>query len=306
MDRFEAMKVLVAAAEAGSLSAAGRNLGMPLATVSRKVADLEAHLGTRLLVRSNRRLGLTEAGQSYVAASRRILDEVAAAERAAAGEYQSPRGELIVTAPVAFGRLHVVPLVSAFLQAYPDIDMRLALSDRWINLIDDHVDLAVRIGALPDSSLVAVRLGELRRVFVASPGYLARRGEPRVPADLATHDCIDFEIRAAVSAWSFHERGAEILVPIRTRLAVTTAEAAVDAAAAGVGLTRVLIYQAAAALRAGSLRTVLDGFAAPPSPVHLVHAGGLLAQKLRAFIDFATPRLRAIVAELDRLRTHEP
>jgi DNA-binding transcriptional LysR family regulator len=169
MDRLESMATLLAAVEAGSLSGASRKLGMPLATVSRKVSELETHLRVRLLNRSSRRLTLTDAGRSYVAACKRILEDIGAAERAAAGEYSAPRGELIMTAPIVFGRLHVLPVVIAFLEAYPEIDVRLALADRVINLLEDHVDLALRIGELPDSSLVATRLGAIRRVVCASP-----------------------------------------------------------------------------------------------------------------------------------------
>ena len=164
MDRLESMSILVTAVEAGSLSAAGRRLGMPLATVSRKVSELEAHLKTRLLNRSSRQLTLTDAGRSYVAACRRILEDVGEAERAASGEYSAPRGDLIITAPIVFGRLHVLPIAMEFLKAYPDIDIRMVLADRVINLLEEHADLAVRIGALPDSSLVASRVGSIRRV----------------------------------------------------------------------------------------------------------------------------------------------
>ena len=192
MDRLDAMSVLLAVVEAGSLSGAGRKLGLPLSTVSRKVGDLETHLGARLLVRSNRKVSLTDAGRSYTAASKRILAEVSDAERAAAGEYSSVRGELVITAPVVFGRLHVLPVVAAFLQANPEITIRLVLADRIVHLVEDHVDLALRIGTLPDSSLSAVRLGAIRRVVCASPGYLSRRGRPMVPEDLAQHDCVTF------------------------------------------------------------------------------------------------------------------
>ena len=159
MDRLESMTTLLAAIDAGSLSAGSRRLGMPLATVSRKVSELESHLKTKLLHRSSRRLSLTDAGRSYVAACRRILDDIGEAERTAAGEYSAPRGGLVITAPVVFGRLHVLPVVLEFLAAYPDIDIRLAMADRVINLHDDQIDLAVRIGDLPDSSLLALRVG---------------------------------------------------------------------------------------------------------------------------------------------------
>jgi DNA-binding transcriptional LysR family regulator len=297
MDRLEAMSILVAAVEAGSLSAAARRLGMPLATVSRKVSELEAHLRTRLLNRTGRRLTLTDAGQSYVAACRRILEQVDEAERAAAGEFSAPRGELIVTAPIVFGRLHVLPVVLDFLRAYPDIAVRLSLADHVINLLEEHVDVALRIGALPDSSLTATRVGAIRRVVCASPAYLAVRGVPATPQDLAGHDCIAFEGLSG-PVWSFTQRKAQTTVAIRARLTVNTAEAAVDAAVAGVGLTRVLSYQAAPARRAGTLALALVDFEPEPSPVHLVYAGGrLLPLKLRAFLDFAAPRLRARLAE---------
>ena len=174
MDRFEAMRTLLAAVDGGSLSAASRALRTPLATVSRRVSDLEAHLRTQLLVRSSRRLTLTEAGRAYVAATRRILDDLDDAERGAAGEYRVPRGHLAVTAPVMFGRLHVEPVILSFLDAYPDISVRLTLADHVVNLIDGHVDVAVRIGRLPDSSMVAVRLGAVRWVTCASPGLSCR------------------------------------------------------------------------------------------------------------------------------------
>src|SRR5208283_2092412 len=173
MDRLESMSILVTAVEAGSLSAAGRRLGMSLATVSRKVSALEAHLKTRLLNRSSRQLTLTDADRSYVAACRRILEDVGEAERAASGEYSAPRGDLIITAPIVFGRLHVLPVVAAFLRAYPDIDIRMLLTDRVVNILEDHVDLAVRISELPDSSLIATRVGTVRRVVCGSPAYFA-------------------------------------------------------------------------------------------------------------------------------------
>ncbi|RVC40263.1 LysR family transcriptional regulator [Mesorhizobium sp. M4A.F.Ca.ET.090.04.2.1] len=293
MDRLEAMSLFVAAVEAGSLSAAARHLGMPLATVSRKVSELERHLNTRLLNRSARRLTPTDAGQAYLAACRRILDEVGEAERAAAGEYSTPRGELVVTAPIVFGRLHVLTVVTDFLAAYPEVDIRLTLSDQITHLLDEHIDLAVRIGDLPDSSLVAIRVGAIRRVVCASPAYLAAHGTPQTPGALAAHSCITFENLSAPTTWTFADGKSEVAVPVRSRLRVNTAEAAIDAAIGGVGLTKVLSYQVAVAVRSGALQAVLREFEPPPWPVSLVHAGqGLLPVKLRAFLDFAAPRLK--------------
>ncbi len=296
MDRLEAMNILVSVVETGSFTAAGKRLGVPLPTVSRKLAELENHLGTRLLARSTRRLDLTEAGAEYVASCKRILDEISDAERKASGEYASPKGELALTAPIVFGRLHVVPVVAAFLAAYPDIDVRLSLSDRNAPLLDDHIDLAVRIGALPDSSMIAVQVGSVRRVVCASPDYLAARGIPTQPADLSRLSCITFDVFGSTTSWTFPDKTsrADRVVPVRSRLSVNTVEAALDAAIAGVGVTRILSYQAAKAVEEGMLRLLLEPFEPSPIPVSLIHtAQGLLPLKTRSFIDFAVPRLRA-------------
>ncbi|WP_235815506.1 LysR family transcriptional regulator [Cypionkella psychrotolerans] len=287
------MNVLLQVVEQGNLSAAGRKLGVPLTTISRKISDLEKHLGARLLQRSNRRVTLTEAGLSYLAACKRILHDVAEAELAASGAFTTARGELTLTAPVVFGRLHVLPVVTAFLQAYPEIDIRLTLADRLLHLQDDHVDVAVRIGALPDSRLRATRLGEVRRVVCASPQYLAANGLPLEPAEISRHHCITFIGLDHTDRWSFQTNGVESAMPIRSRLAVNTAEAAIDAAVSGVGLTRVLSYQITAARGAGHLMTVLEAYEPPPVPISLVFDGqGALPLKLRAFLDFAGPRIR--------------
>lgn len=298
-DRLESMSILVTVVQAGSFSAAARHLKMPLATVSRKVADLEAHLSTRLLHRSTRRLSLTEAGQAYVAACRQILEAVGEAERAASGEYAAPKGELVLTAPIVFGRLHLLPVVADFLMTYPDIDVRMMLTDRVVALIEEHVDAALRIADLPDSSFIAAPLGWVRRVVCASPAYLAEHGTPSHPRELVNHACITFEQMASRQVWHFASGKSELAVPVRSRLAVSTAEAAVDAAVAGVGITRVVSYQMADALRAGALRIVLVPFEPTPWPINLVHTGqGILPLKLRAFLDFAVPRLKARVAGL--------
>jgi DNA-binding transcriptional LysR family regulator len=297
MDRLESMTLLVAAVEAGSLSAAARRLHVPPATMSRKVSELESHLRTRLLVRSTRRLGLTEAGRSYVEACKRILEDVAEAERAAAGEYRVPRGELVVAAPIVFGRLHLVPVIAEFLLAHGEIDVRLALADRMVSLFEERVDVAVRIGELPDSSLIATRVGSIRRVACASPAYLARRGTPRSPDELRAHDCVTFDALGSASAWSFTIGKSESAIAVRSRLVVNTAEAAVDATIAGAGVTRVLSYQVADALRTGALAVVLEDFEPAAWPVSLIYPGGrLLPLKVRAFLDFAAPRLKAALS----------
>ena len=292
MNRLDAMSILVAVVDAGSLSAAARRLGMPLATVSRRIGELESQLKTRLLHRTTRQLSLTEAGGSYVAACRRILEEVGEAERAATGEYASPKGELVVTAPVVFGRLHVVPVVAEFLAHYQEIDIKLMLTDRVVHLMDEHADVAIRIGELPDSTMMATGVGTVRRVICASPAYLATHGVPARPRELAAHECISFEVLASKLAWVFGSGKSELSVPVHSRLAVNTAEAAIAAAILGVGLVRVLSYQVADAIRDNALRVVLDTFESAPLPIHLVHKGQTpLPLKLRAFLDFVAPRL---------------
>lgn len=293
MDRLDAMSLLLTVVEAGSLSAAGRKLGVPLATVSRKISDLEAHLRTQLLTRSTRHMALTDAGSSYVAACRRILDQVEEAERLVSGEYSAPRGDLIVTAPIVFGRLHVLPIAVEFLKAYPAINLRLMLADRVLDLMEDHVDVALRIGALKDSSMKALRVGEIRRVVVASPAYLAERGRPTRPSELDGHCRVVFSGSSIVGSWSFESDGAPDSVSFQPRLTVNTAEAAIDAAASGFGVTRVLSYQAAAGVTSGALEILLAEFEPPPIPVSLVYADQrLIPLKLRAFLDYAAPRLR--------------
>jgi DNA-binding transcriptional LysR family regulator len=292
-DRLEAMSVLLSVVDAGSLSAASRNLGLPLATVSRKVSELESHLGTRLFQRAGRGLILTETGQTYVSSCRRILEDVNEAERTAAGEFKTPKGGLTITAPVVFGRLHVLPVVTEFLKTYPEIDVRLIQSDRLLDLPEEHVDLAVRIGKLPDSSLVFRRVGEVRRVVCGSPAYLGERGTPAILDDLRLHDCITFENLMSVRSWSFWKDRSETIVPIHSRLIVDSAEAAIDAAVGGLGLARVLSYQLREFLSEGVLKTVLDDAEQDPWPVSLVYPSrGLMALKVRAFLDFSASRLK--------------
>ncbi len=301
MDRLESMSTLVAAVEAGSLSAASRKLGMPLATVSRKVSELEAHLKTRVVNRTSRRLTLTDAGRSYIAACKRILEDIGEAERAAAGEYIAPTGDLMITAPIVFGRVHLLPVAIAFLKSYPDIDIRVALADRVVNLHEEGVDLAVRIGDLPDSSLVATRVGSIRHVVCGSPSYFAERGTPRNPRELVAHECITFDGLMSPNTWTFEVDKSTVSIAIHSRLTVNTAEAAIDAAVAAIGVTRVLSYQVASALQSGTLALALRKFEPAPWPVNLVYTGQrLLPLKLRAFLDFAAPRLRAQLAQAEQ------
>ncbi|MFM2118796.1 MAG: hypothetical protein RL722_264 [Pseudomonadota bacterium] len=294
MDRLDAMSVFAAIVDGGSLSAAGRQLGQPLATVSRKLADLEAYLGTRLITRSTRKLDLTDAGRDYLGACRQILEQVEEAERLAGGAYAQVKGQLVVAAPVVFGRLHLVPVIAAFLERHAAVDVQLRLGDRNVNLIEEHVDVALRIGSLPDSSLVATLVGQVGRVVCASPAYLDRFGTPGSLDELGAHPCISFDGLDASSVWAFDlPDGTRRQVPVHTRLSVSTAEAAIDAASLGLGLTRVLSYQVAEALREGRLVRVLAEAEPPPVPVNLIYPGqGRLPMKTRAFIDAAASQLR--------------
>jgi DNA-binding transcriptional LysR family regulator len=297
MDRLEAMSLVLAVVESGSLNAAARRLNTPAATASRKISDLEAHLRTKLFDRSGKRLALTEAGSTYVAASKRILAEVEEAERTASGEYTAPTGDLIVSAPVGLGRVHLIPILAEFLRAYRDIDVRLVLENRMVSLPEDHVDVALRVGVLPDSRLMALRLGTIRRIVCASPAYLEARGTPHTPDDLAGHDVIIYEALLAPNAWTFVHDKMDITVAIDARLVVNSVEAACDAACAGIGITRALSYHVAPHVQAGTLTTLLDAYQPPPLPVSFLYAAGrFLPIKLRAFLDFAGPRLKARLA----------
>lgn len=262
MDRFEAMSMLLEVVEKGSLSAAGRALKVPVPTLSRKLSDLEALLGTQLLIRTTRKLTLTDVGVSYVAAARRIVAQVDEAEREAAGEFTAPRGELVVTAPILFGRLHVLPVVADFLALFSEINVRLVLADRNVHLVDDHVDMAVRIGGLRDSAMIATRIGAMRTVVCASPALLGRHGVPQRPEDLQQLPCVMADTPMPAPGWRFQAAGSTKAaeVPIVPRLTVTTAEAAVQAAIRGVGLTRLLHYQAAEAIETGMLKIILEKF----------------------------------------------
>ena len=289
------MSVFVTVVEAGSLSAAGRKLGMPVTTVSRKIAELEAHIKTQLLIRSTRILVLTPAGVSYLSACRRIMESVDEAERTATGEYSAPTGDLIIAAPIVFGRLHVVPIVAEFLKTYPDVDVQLMLDDHPLNLVENRIDVAIRVGELPDSRLIAARVGLIRNVVCASPKYLKEHGSPKTPQELVDHDCINFTFAALMASdvWTFRAGKSEMSLRTHSRFVVNTAEAAIDAAIAGVGITRVLSYQVKRAIQTGALTSVLTKFEPAPMPINVIYASqSLLPLKLRAFLDFATPRLR--------------
>jgi DNA-binding transcriptional LysR family regulator len=297
MDRLEAMRVFAAVAESGGFAGAARELGLSPPAVTRAVAALEERVGTRLLTRTTRVVRLTEAGTRFLADCKRILGEVEEAEASAAGAHAAPRGTLALTASVMFGRLYVAPILFDFLTQYPHVTVRTLLLDRIVDMVEEGLDVAVRIAHLPDSGLSAVRVGQVRRVVCASPAYLKKHGVPRRPADLADAAAIAFTQGPAAPDWAFPDGERSVSVRPRMQLLVNTAEVSVAAAVAGHGVTRVLSYQIAPELAAGTLQIVLEDFEPPPLPIHIVHAEGRrAAARVRAFVDFAAARLRANAA----------
>ncbi len=286
MDRIEAMQTFVTVADLQGFAPAARKLGLSPPAVTRLIAALEERLGARLLQRTTRKVALTDAGARYLERARRILADIEEAELAAESERTRPTGRLVVSAPVGFGRLHVSPVMSAYLKRYGDVAGELRLEDRIVNLVEDGVDLAVRIGHLPDSSLVARQVGEMRRIVVASPAYLKARGEPKTPEAIKDHQIIQFGGSALTADWRFARDGEELRIAVAPRFTSNVADAAIQHAMAGGGLTRVLAYQAADAIRRGRLKLVLRKFELPPLPVQIVYpTSRLLSAKVRAFID---------------------
>jgi len=273
MDRIEAMTMLLTTVETGSFSAAGRALRIPVQTISRNVADLERYIGTQLLTRTTRKISLTDAGAAYVAAAKVLLEQIADAERIAAGEFVEPRGDLVLSAPELFGRLYVLPVITEFLKNYPEINIKLVLSDRNLDLLDEQIDMVVRIGHLPDSGMIATRVGSVRGVICASPEFLQAHGAPRTPQDLTKMPCISTYGTHLTSGWRFvdPDKG------------------------------RVRHYQAYDALQSGKLSLVLEEYELPPFPIHLLHAAhSHMPLKMRRFLDFAGPRLRESLAHFSR------
>lgn len=291
------MSLLLAVVDHGSFSAAARAMRVPLATLSRKISDLESLLGARLLNRTTRKLALTDAGITYVASARRILEQLEETEREVAGEFMTPKGELVLGAPIFFGQLHVMPIVAEFLARFPEIRIRLQLSDYNVDLVGERVDMAVRIGELPDSEMVATRIGSMRTVVCAAPSLIESHGIPRKPEDLLRFPSVVMAGPQPLLGWRFGALGTAI--PVKPRLSVSTAQAAMEAAVGGIGVTRLLFYQVVEAVRAGSLVVVLDEFEAHPAPVHVLHAAlGQMPLKMRRFLDFSVPRLRQALAQL--------
>jgi DNA-binding transcriptional LysR family regulator len=294
-DRFDAMHAFVAVCDAKGFAAAARRLALSPSVVTRLVAGLEDRLGVRLLQRTTRSVKLTDAGARFLERARRILAEMEEAELSAQEERAAPRGRLVVSAPLMFGRMHVAPLVSQFLDLYPAVSADLQLSDRYVNLVEDGVDVAIRFGALADSGLIARRLGQTRRILVASPGYLAAHGAPAVPADLADHTLITFRIMTPGREWTLHGPGGEMLtVEVNPRFATNSGDAAIGHAMGAGGVATVFRYQVQTALDSGALVEILAAYAPPPTPIHAVFpTSRLLSSSVRAFLDLAQAVLKS-------------
>ncbi|TXG93342.1 MAG: LysR family transcriptional regulator [Rhodocyclaceae bacterium] len=294
MDRFHLMAVFVAVAEEKSFAAAARRLRMSPPAVTRAVGSLEERLGVRLLTRTTRLVRPTDAGLRYLEDARRILLDADEADEAAAGINATPRGHLAVTAPVLFGKIYVTPVITDYLQTFADTTVTSLFVDRVVNLVDEGLDVGIRIGALPDSTLRAIRVGQVRRVVCASPEYLKRYGTPKTPADLARHTLIAATAVSAGAEWSFAKGKEKLSVRVDPRLRVNTNDGALEAAKNGFGLTRLISYQVANEVAAGTLRTVLTGYEEVALPVHVIHREGRLGSvKVRSFVDLAVDRLRA-------------
>lgn len=306
MDRIDAMKVFVATLDEGSLAGASRRLGRSPAAVSRAIAFLEEHVGTALLHRTTRTIKLSEAGERYAAACRRILTDLEEADLLIAGERSAPRGLLTITAPVAAGQDMLQPIIDEFVDRYPAVSVRLNMLDRPVSLIDEGMDLALRIAHLPDSTLVAIPVGEVRRVVAASPRYLAKHSPITEPADLAQHQIISMT-HFGLDSWSFPPpNGSTIprVVQFTPRFIVNSIQAAVASAVAGHGVTRMFSYHVAEQVKEGTLKIVLSDNEPAPLPVHLLTPHGRLAvPKVRAFVDFAAPLLRKHFTQSQRITT---
>ncbi|WP_285373470.1 LysR family transcriptional regulator [Pseudomonas sp. lyk4-TYG-107] len=293
MDRFQEMQIFATVAQEQGFSAAARRLGLSAASVTRAVAALEQRIGTQLLIRTTRTVHLSEAGQRYLEDCRRILAEVQEAEDSAAGSHAQPRGQLTVTAPVLFGELFVTPLMTSYLTQYPDVSINALLVDRVVSMVEEGIDVAVRIGDLPDSNQHAIRVGEVRRVICGSPEYFAEYGRPVHPHALAGAPVVATSAIGQQRNWPFLDAGEPLSVRPEPRLIVTANQAAITAACMGLGLTRVLSYQVASKIATGELEIVLAEFELPPLPIHVVYQGGRKAPaRIRSFVDFTAEALR--------------
>jgi len=295
MSRFTQMQIFVAVAEQEGFAAGARKLRLSPPAVTRAVAELETRLGVRLLHRTTRRVRLTEAGQRYLNDARNVLAAADEADEAAIGIHAEPRGQLTITAPVLFGRMHVMPGIAAYLQRYPEMTVSALLVDRVVNLMEEDIDIAIRIGELGDSSFQALRVGQVQRLWCASPDYFAAYGKPRHPAEFANHQVIVIDDMSSHPVWRYTDGNRTATVKLKPRLRVTSNDSAIEAALRGLGITQLLSYQAAPELQAGKLKQVLGGFALPPIPINILHREGRhSAAKIRAFIDLMAGLLRRV------------
>ncbi len=293
MDRFHLMTVYAAVAEEESFAGGARKLGMSPPAVTRAIAALEKHLGIKLLSRTTRFVRATDAGLRYLEHVRRIIAEADEADEAAAGAHAEPRGQLAVTAPVLFGRMFVMPVVVEYLRRFPDVVLSAVFLDRVVNLLEEGMDVGIRIGELPDSTLRATGVGHVRRVVCAAPEYLTAHGIPKVPGDITRHTVIAASPVSPSVDWKFFDNRKTLSVKVNPRLTVTNNEAAIVAAVHGLGVTRLLSYQVAPYLASGQLKTVLTDYEPPPLPIHVLHGEGRQASaKVRTFVDLLTERLR--------------
>ncbi len=293
MDRLSSMTIFIAVAEQEGFSGAARLLNISPPAVTRAVAALEEHLGVKLFNRTTRFVRLTEAGQRYFEDARRIIAAADEADEAAAGINAEPKGHLVVTAPVLFGRLYVMPGISEYLQRYKDTEVTALFLDRIVNLLEEGVDVGIRIGELPDSSYRAVRVGQIRRVLCASPTYLAEHGIPTSPEDLVKHQLIVAGAISPTVDWRFEDEGSPVTVRVKPRFRITSNDSAIEAAILGLGVTRLLSYQIAPQLVSGELKIILSEFEPKPMPINVIHREGRYASaKIRSFVDLITMRLR--------------
>ncbi|MBC3873355.1 LysR family transcriptional regulator [Undibacterium flavidum] len=293
MDKFHLISVFVAVVDTQGFAAAARKLNLSPPAVTRAMNELETALGLRLLTRTTRTVRVTEAGERYVQDCRRILAELVDADESVSGMHTAPRGRLCITAPVLFGSKYVTPIVTEYLHRYPEVSASCMFLDRIVNLVDEGIDIAIRIGELPDSSMQAIRVGQVRRVICGAPGYLQQHGIPVSPTDLHQHHIISASSVTPYPEWKLIENGEQRSIRLQARMITTTNDSALTAALSGFGLTRLLSYQIAEHLQTGQLKTVLPEYEPAPLPVHVVHREGRQAsQRVRSFLDLIVERLR--------------
>jgi len=294
MDKFNLITIFIAIADTSGFAAAARKLNISPPAVTRAINELETQLNVRLLTRTTRKVRVTDAGARYVEDCRKIIAELSEADESVGGSHGAPRGRLTLTAPVLFGSKFVTPIVAEYLQTYPEVSASCLFLDRIVNMMDEGIDVAIRIGELPDSSMQSIRVGQVRRVICAAPGYLKQYGIPRKPEDLQNHSIISANSMDSSPEWTLMEDGVARVIKLQSRFTTSSNDSAIAATAGGFGLTRLLSYQIADFLRAGQLKTLLGQCEPPALPIHVVHREGRHAsKKARAFIDLAVARLRA-------------